>query len=356
MKKRFVYVVLFLVILIFFKFFLADYSIKYKIGEYEIFEKSNGDYMYFEIKYDNQLYNYMVFSKRKLTKKRVVEIQNEEVNYYNCLKPVIKGIDSYFVCRNGEDLVSYEVALNQDNYIKATEDFKYYKNLSNEEHMYIWKYDGFYYLNGDKNYKSINIFKNSRYSNDLMIKINNYLVFPKYDNNYLFSDLVILDMSNGEYEIVETEYKINYDSYYVGNRKSSIFLFDNKEHKLYEINYKKETVLLIGDEVKGFIKYENGKKKDALLSEYVKEKITYFEDIESYYDVLDNSLKYKENDKLKFQFFKNNDITNISSNGKYIYFIYKDKLYKYFNSKSEVVIDNFEFNFNKKNNVFVYNE
>lgn len=355
MKKGFVYILLGLYFIVLVKFFVSDYNISYDLDDYQIKELANGDYIYVEIKDQDTIYNYMFFTGRKLFKKRVKDIKTEEVNGYKCLMPEVKGIDSYYVCSDGDALLSYQMSKKEDVYESSNDNFKYYNGVLNKEHVYIWKYDGFYYLN-ENEYKSINIFDKDRYSNDLMISINGYLVFPKYDNNYLFKGFVVLDMKSASYEFIESKYEINYDSYIVGNRKNNLYLFDNKELKLYEINYKKRKIELVGDDKKGYIKYVDGKKEEATLSEYVKDKITYFEDNSNYQIVDKNYMSYSLNKELILNYFNDSDITYVNSINGNIYFIYKDKLYKYSNSEVKAVLHYFEFNFNKNGNVFVYSK
>lgn len=354
MIKKVFYILIVLYIIILIKFYVADYDISYNIDGFNIIEKATKDYIYFEILKDNKTYSYMYETGRKITKKRIKNIEVEEVDNIICIKPNIKGLDNYFMCNNGNEQITYNTLKNEDTKT-SNENFKYYKNLNKNEHIYIWKYDGFFYLNEDE-YKSINIFEKDRYSNDLMTKINNYIIFPYYDSSYLFSSIVSLNMTTGKYEIIKTEYKISYDSYIVGNIKNNLYIFDNKEEKLYEINYKKGKINLIGDSKKGYIKYENGKRKKANLEEYTKDKITYFEEKENYTNITENYFNYTLNKNIKIKFFNKNEITISDYYQDNIYFIYKDSLYKYQNSNIETIAHYFEFNFNKKNNVYVYYE
>lgn len=355
MIKKVFYILIILYLIIIIKFFISDYQITYTIDKYNIVEKGTKDYIYIEITYEDKTYNYMYETGRKLFKKKVKSIEVEEIENNICIKPNLKGLEGYYVCSNDSENISYTIAKNTDDYTSTNDNFKYYGNLKENEHIYIWKYDGFYYLNKEE-YKSINIFEKDRYSNDLMTKIDNYIVFPYYDSNYLFTNLVSLNMSTGKYKIIESEYKINYDSYIVGNRKNNLYLFDNKEEKLYEINYKKAKINLIGDSQKGYIKYANGKKEEAKLTEYTKEKITYFEEEKDYTNIQENYFNYTFNKNIKIKFFQNNEISFKDKYQDNIYFTYKDKLYKYQDGISTKVLHYFEFNFNNKNNIFVYYE
>jgi hypothetical protein len=198
--------------------------------------------------------------------------------------------------------------------------------------------------------KSINLFNSERYSNDLMFKIDNYIVFPKYQNNYLFNTFIILDMTTGKYKEVETKYSINYDSYYVGNNKNSLYLFDNKNENLYEINYKKNKVDLVGSSIRGFIKYENGREKNAKLEEYTKDKITYFDSEEELVKVNNNVISYNDYE-LKYSDYDVNATIVIEDK---VYYVYKDNVYKYDKGKTTLVCHYFELNFNSEGRIFVY--
>lgn len=355
MIKKFMYVILILSVIIIIKFFMAGYSISYKVGEFKIKEEADRDTMYFEISLDGNIYNYMFYNARKLTKKRVKEVKVEEIGNSVCLTPIIKGLDSYTVCNDNSTLLSVALAKEEKNSFNSDEDFNYNKNLTKNEYVLIWKYDGFYYINGDEQ-KSINIFNKDRYSNDLMYQKDKYLIFPKYGEDYLFSDFIILDMVKGEYKTISTEYKINYNSKVVGEHRTSIFIFDFTSNKLYEINYKKRKCKLVGDEIKGYIKYVDGKKDSATLDDYIKDKYTFFDNENEYLNVDKNYFSYNKNSDIRFKYYSDEDVRFINNYQDNLYFISKDNLLKYNRNKIEVLVHYFEFNFNNGNIVFVYNK
>ena len=356
MKKIF-YGIIILSLIIFIKFFISSYTINYKIDEFNITEKALKNNMYFEINYKDKIYNFMFYNGRKLFKKRIKSVEVEEKDGYICLTPNIKGYKGYQICQNENELTSPLAIKNTEENTEFKEDFIYKNNLNNNEYVLIWKYDGFYYMNGN-NKKSINIFNKDRYSNDLMFKVDKYLIFPSYSGDYEFSEILILDMTSGKYNTIKSDYKINYDSYVVGTRKNKyVYIFDNKNNKLYEINYKKGYVKLIGDEIKGFVKYEKNRKVKAEITEYTKDKITYFkEETKNYLNVSNNYFSYDLNKDLKTKYFYNENVTFIDNYNENIYFLYKDNLYRYNNEGYTLFAHYFEFNFNKNSLVFVYNK
>lgn len=351
MRKKVLLVVVVCVLLVLFIIDkTSDYSIKYEIDGFQVTESFKKNKAHFIIEKDDKMYDYLYFHKRFFDRKIVSSIHSEEVNGYLCLKPNINGLDGYYICSNGEENITREVLDKSIVYEESSKDFKF-NSLDNNEYMLIWKYDGFYYLNGNE-MKSINLFNSERYSNDLMFKIDNYIVFPKYENNYLFNTFIILDMTTGKYKEVETKYSINYDSYYVGNNKNSLYLFDNKNENLYEINYKKNKVDLVGSSIRGFIKYENGREKNAKLEEYTKDKITYFDSEEELVKVNNNVISYNDYE-LKYSDY-NVNATNVIDDK--VYYVYKDNVYKYEKGRTTLVCHYFELNFNSEGRIFVYSK
>ncbi len=349
--KKIMYILCLFIILIILKYYLGDYTVNYNIDKFNIEEKVLDGYTYIKINYEDNTFVYKFDLKRGLKRNRVESIKLNETDGYLCVMPIIKNLDTYFLCSKDDDLFTLST-LDVLEEVKFSEDIEYVNKLNYNEFIYLWKYDGFYTLN--KDLETINIFNSDRYSNDLMYSFDKYIVFPVYDKEYLFSDFYLLDMSTGKYKTIKTKYSINYDSYYVGNRKNNIYLFDNKNNVLYEINYKKLNVKVVGDEMKGFIKYEGNKKKSASLSEYTNDKITYFSGEDSFLEVNKNYYSYDGDTWIKY--FSEEDIEVVGNVNNNIYFIYEDNLYKYSNSNVSLILHYFEYNFNKSNITFCYNK
>ena len=339
------------IVIVLIKFFAGDYNINYVIKNYKINEKVINKYTYIDIKDDGYTYFFKYKLSRNLRKKRVEDVKVIEKNNALCIKPLIKGIDTDYICNKDNELMTENTLKNLDD-TKFSEDIKYNKYLNRNEYLYIWKYDGFYTFNNEMG--TLNLLSTDRYSNDLMSTFDKYLLMPVYDKEYMFSNFYLIDMETGKYKTIKTNLSIHYDSYYAGTHKNKIYLFDNKSNKLYEINYKKLTIKSVGDEFKGYIKYENNRKKKAKLSEYTKNKITYFETKEELIKVDKNKFSY--DNKTWIKYFNEEDIKVIKVYNDSIYFIYQDNLYKYSNSKVNLIIHYFEYNFNKNDITYIYNK
>ena len=60
--KRVFYVLCAIYLVMLIKFYVSDYEILYDVNEFKVKENANGDYIYFEIDYNNKIYNYMGLS------------------------------------------------------------------------------------------------------------------------------------------------------------------------------------------------------------------------------------------------------------------------------------------------------
>lgn len=347
MKKKVLLIICFISIILFIKFFVSDYEVSYKIDNFDVREKYSDGYYYLVLTNKDGKYNYVIKKNRSLFRKVVKSIKVDG----ECVSP--KGF--YTLCSEKDYLVTKDVLSNKFEYESKEKDFVFNNEFSDGEYVLIWKYDGFYYLNSN-GYKSINIFNKDRYSNDLMIKINEYLIFPKYDDEYMFSGFIVLDMTSGKYKTIDTNYKFSYESYYAGVHKNKIYMYDKKNSELVEINYKKNKVKIVGDSFTGVFKYVKNKKVYVKMSEYESEKINFFDKTSNVLNVKGNMLSYKYDEELFTKYFNYEEVNIVDYINDRIYFIYKDNLYNYYEGKINYLGHYFEFNFNKNSNVFVYNK
>lgn len=349
--KKIGYILSFIILVILIKYFVGDYKINYKVNNYNVVEEVRNSITYITISDKDNSYSFKYDLKRNLKKKRVSKVSVKKENDYICIKPIISKYDTYYICKDNNEYIT-ESVLNELNIPKFNEDIKYNKYLDNDEYLYIWKYDGFYTFNNEMS--TLNLFSSDRYSNDLMLSFNKYILMPVYDKEYMFSNFYLIDLESGNYKEIKSSLSIHYDSYYSGIYKDKIYLFDNKSNKLYEINYKKLTIKQVGDEFKGYIKYENNKKKNAKLSEYTKDKITYFSSEYEFIKVDKN--KFSFDGKTWIKYFNEEDIKVVKVYNDSIYFIYEDNLYKYSDSKVSLIVHYFEYNFNKNDITYIYSK
>jgi len=370
MKMKLLKILLLLIFIIIIKYFYSSYAIKYNIDNFSIIEKYEGKVYYFEITYKDITYNFKIYHKRKIRKKLIDNIDYIENGDYQCIYPKSKIKKTYPLCyQNEEGFLSYNLINDEklssyfdslkiryfnENYEKNSE-FKFMDNLNENEYVAVWKYNGYYLLNKD-GINSIDLFSKDRYSNDLAFQLDNKIIMPNYDEELIFSNFIILDIRNGKHEKFESKYEISYDSYVAGSFKNNIYLFDNKNEKLYKINLRKRIVELIGEENKGFIKIIDGKLVKSSLKEY-KNKITFYDLEKEDLFVNKNYKYYKENKKIKVKFLNEEEVNIVKINKDNIYYIKDDNFY-IFNSitADKLILHYFELNFNDKNRLFIYIE
>ncbi len=367
MKKSLFLIIIISLIVIFTKYYISNYKIEYKVNDYEVKTIYKNSRFYFEIKKDIT-YNFDIYEKRKLSKTEIYKIEELELTNYSCIIPYIENIDTYPLCYDKENkeyidynliddkLISeYQIKSNIDS--KPDKDFVYYNLLKNNEYMALWTYKGYIIMNGDS-YKNINIFKKDRYDNSISYMIKNTIYMPNYDEEHEYSSLVTFNIETQKIDYINLDKKIDFDSYIVGDIKNKLYIFDNKNSILYELNLKKNKLEILSNNEKGFVKYENGEWVNCSKTEYKIDKIKYNQNNNSnyIYTINENALYKKINENKSINTKISNNITNIIFESKNdIYYIYEDNLYLYNPLKgNNKVFYNYELNFNKDNTIFTY--
>lgn len=361
MVKKVFYIILTLVFITILKYFISDYTIKYKIDSFNIEEIYNNGKFTINIKEDN-LFQIVLYQKRGIQKKlinKIEEIKSDNVICYNVIINKENNVSCFqekepiaFYLIEDENIKSQLQNLDLNFYYEQNEpaDFKFYNNLEDNVFVALWNYKGFYIMNGE-NITNLDLLQKERYDNSLCILKDEYLIFPNYDKNHEFEKLYKVNLKSEDVSNIETP-KIDYDYYWSGEFKNNLYLYDEKYSLLYEINVKKEKANLIGSENKGYIKIKNNKKVTALKKEY-ENKITYFEKNISNYEVSDAVYKVY-NDDFKVKIFNTADIKIIKEYKDSLYFLYKDNLYSYNSKGIKKILHFFELNFNKENMLYVY--
>ncbi len=366
MRKLLLYFILICLIIIIVKFRFSNYEINYKLNNYVIKTVYKNSRFYHEIKYDGKTYNFDIYDSRgfKYTKiSNIKEINKEDIK---CLYPTIKDTKTYPLCYKGEEYIDYnlldipeleEYKEEKVNVSKPEKDFVYYNNLSEDEYIALWNYKGYIVMNKES-YQMKDIFKKDKYDNTLAYLLNDNIYMANNDEEHEFTSLIVLNLETLNTSKIELNYNIDFDSYIVGHVKNNIYLFDNKYSILYEINTKNNKVEIIGNNEKGYVKYQDGQFVNCSKTEYKIDKIKYNSNISNYvYNASKGMYKtIKENKTLKQKIY-NDKFDLISEKDNSIYYLHKDYLYKYSPYYGSMkVFYNFELSFNRENTIFVYNK
>lgn len=366
MKKVIGIILLIFIVVVVIAFFVKSYSISYVVNNVKISEEYIDNRYHFEF---DKKYIMDVYTDKKINKKMISDVKKIKDNGYECLILKSEKLDVYPLCRNRNNQISYDLVESKklekyfDKKEKVKEDssksFEFFNNLDKETFIAIWKYDGFYILNEDE-VSSLTLFDEDRYSNDLCTNTERFIFLPDYDSNHTFKSFYVVDLKKQDYKKYDMEYEIDYDSYILGRNEEFVYLYDLKYKTEYEFNLKNGNVKVIGNEKEGFITYKNSEVKRSSYGKLnKKEEIFTFKNNEIYNYKNENNmfvLNYKENKKIKKIIYDKN-IDYISSFNDFVYFLDGEYLYEYIpKGGSKKIARNFEWNFNKENTIFIYNE
>ena len=164
MNKKLIIVILIFLLIIVIKYTFSNYSLIYKVNNYDVYTKYNKGRYYFEIKKEHK-YNFDIYGKRGLSKVIISDIKEIQFDNYDCILPVIKNMETYPLCYSNNDnqlidyhLIDDEVLAEYKSEIKEIEkpnkDFIFYNNLKSNEYVALWTYKGYTIMNG-KEYNDI---------------------------------------------------------------------------------------------------------------------------------------------------------------------------------------------------------
>lgn len=364
MKKTMIITILICFVVILFKYWLSDYKINYSVNNYDVNTVYNDGRFYFEISNKDKLYNFDVYKKRGMGKLLISKIDVISDGTFECVYPTIKDVKTYPLCYKDNEYIDYNLIdsellnvykTNNVNVEKPNKDFVYYNNLSDNEYVAIWNYNGFIVING-KSYENKVLFNKDRYDNSLSYIIDNKIYIADYNSDHEYNKLIVFDLVSLDKKEITLSYNIDFDSYFVGNIDNKLYIFDNKHAVLYELDLKKENIKIKASNEKGFVKYVDGKFESCSKNEYKINKITYnFKKSNYKYEVNSGLFKtFNDNDKHLIK-INNNNVDLISENYSDVYYLFEDNFYKYNpTSGEEKIFYNFELSFNNKNTIFVY--
>lgn len=354
MKKNIIFVLGF--IFIFFIYQLVvnhpkDYELIYNINSYNIKESySKKDKAYYLNIYDDST-NYSFFLKRKYSKKRKL-LENIDIytdDEKTCVKPIVKNETFQYVCNKDNDYFMYL----SNSLIESDKEKIDSIDVYNKDFTY-YIFDGY----GVKNVvtkKKIHFFNNEHYENALSYKGDNFILFANYDDERVFNKFYLIDKESEDYfEIVNENYEISYDSYFLGMVKNKVYLFDKKNMKEYSIDIKKRVIKLISKGDKGLF-YDLG-FDEILLSKLKYETNLFNTGFLVDYEI-DNSTLYKKynNSVNRIKITDYSVKTIVSASDEEIFYISDDSLYSYNDtSGNTLLLTNFDWKFNYKNNIYVF--
>lgn len=350
-------IILILIILITFSSYLIiinkkkDYTIEYNINTYTVKENFNKKKNVYLINIFNSDTNYSFFLKKKYSNARkiVSNIQVEEHDGYTCVKPIISKEQIEYQCsKNGEYFVDKYQEINNTK-IKTIDNTDIYS----EQYIY-YTWDGYGIKNVLTN-KSYDFLKKEHFENVLSFQTEDKLVFANYDEERYFKKFYVFDIAKEEFEIIESEFEISYDTYYLGLIKNKLYFFDRKNMTEYYIDFKKKNVIKANKEEVG-VYYDNG-IQDINISKFKYNDLIFKYNAMKTYSIDDNKLYVKYPNSENEILITNSKVKDIvAANDSIIYYLSDSTLYSYDDeNKNQALLQNFEWKFSYKSRIFIFN-
>lgn len=337
-----------------------NYNVTYDINNISVEETFNKAHQYYEFKVtkDDIPYSFIYKSQFLHKKKLIDEIKFDETNKCLFLKSDYIGIEP--ICYDDSSYISYDLIENKDDEFYKIDKTKIEKDEFKNIDIYrvknnsclIWASKGYYYISKDKK-EELMFLNNDSYYNNLSYQVDEFVITPNYDEEYSFSTIYIINLKNGKIKKWDIEHKINFNSYYLGDKDGIIYLFDKKEKHEYAINPRKRRIEIVDDKNQGKIwndGWENVSTTKLTNQEYKflhKEPLTF--------SISDSKLK------VELLNFKNSiTLTNkvdkiVSASNNSVFYLIKNELYEYsFNHGEELLMSYNEWNFNQDNTIFIY--
>lgn len=277
---------------------------KFQIKEkYSANRKNDIDNYFFEISYENEKY-YVQTSLDYKKKERVLkEIYHIKANEYSCIYPIFleEKVDTDVICVKNNIQYNYHTIRKEDTqidsfvnkmklkgydatlYVDRKNDiikqslYTLYPNNIVENHFVAFNtYKGIQIIsNKNEKIKSIALFDKDVYNQKLKAITKDYYFIVNYNQNYEFDSFYLVNIENETYKKIELENTISFDSYIQGVIGNDVYLFDKNSNIQYKINTSKNKISVLGDEIKGYQIYENGKWETKPLKEVVNREILF---------------------------------------------------------------------------------
>ncbi len=355
MKKLKYFISLLIIIFIIFLFSYLhshDYKIEYELDGYHIVEEFIKKQQTYNFQIQKKDINLTLVDVHKYNahRKLLTKIVTTENKQTSCLNITSKHVNLPTICYDDDQNLYLEhydklaTFLEQDSYKNIKID-----HLNNNIY-FLWNYNGFLYLN-DKTQQSISLFSKELYNLNLIYQSQNELLIPNYDEDYKFTKIYMINAKNGKVKDFKLRYEVYFDSYFLGQYKNNIYLFDNKNNQEYYIDIKKKNIF------KTDFKLLIDNKWERVTKQSLKNDDLSFRNSTQYSYQIEDSKLYLTIDQQKILVTSRpvNKIIKIVDLG--IYYLSGDTLYFYNPLKQEEALLKYsEWQFNDYNMIYIFNQ
>jgi len=345
--------IIILIFILFLYFYLRshDYTSNYKIKDIEITEKYHKELGYYEfnITYNKKKYDLISYAKYTTKRNLITDIKTEDNDENTCLNFTTNHVELYPICSNSDEY--YSPYSKENTKFNQTSNYKNIKIASLENKTYLlWNYHEFIYLSPKKN-TTISLFNKDIYNLNLTYPIDNYLLVPNYNEDYKFTKIYLINANNTKVKDIKLRYEVYFESYFLGNDKKKVYLYDQKNEQELYLDLKKEEIYKSKYKI-----LKSGKWENTTNQKLKNNKLTFTTNKTYTYDLNDGILTGKMINSEKAMQVTSRKVNKIvKSENLDVYYISEDVLY-YFNPlKGEIPLLKYsEWSFNNNNMIYIF--
>ena len=367
-RRRFVAFLILCLFCLFLFFFLIrkkEYTISYKIHDFEVTESYHKDQNYYSffIKKNDQNYFDVKLDDHFAQQKLIYDIEEFSVDDEVCIQLNSNKIRFNPLClKNNEQISFHLVSDTMKEKLSYKENIfeenlnETFSNISVSSYLYhtfyIWNYHGFYRLNSTTK-EEISLFQKDIYSPSLITQVENILFIPDYEADYYFEKVYLLNMENGKVETWNLENPIYFDSIVLGVYENALYLVDKHEKKEWKIEVQDRKMEQVGSANNGGITYQNG-FVDVSMNKLIYQD-NFFTGVLPISYKIDQGFYYTFEDS-QMLISKEAPTSIVSYTKDWVYYLRGDSLYAFSLDYGEIfLMKYFEWNFNSKNVIFIWN-
>ena len=361
---------------------VVKYKIKNNKEIYNIVEKHNKNYSYYEISWNKKEFPINIF-KSNIKKKAINKIYSYNDDTYSCVLPLFNDeLLTDIMCYKDNIIYNYHSIKNEskslDKFVESIKEYKNFDKETNKEKKYnniITFYDDIgkdisisTYKGIISNGKEVKLFDRDVYSNKISSYVNKYYVTADYNSSYEFDKFYIVDLSDNDVSTIKVKNPISFDSYVQGIVDDKLYIFDPENEIQYEIDPKSKKINITSNEYIRY--YSDGKWSKVSVKQAKKELLFDYSSLgninNEYEKVYENSYYYYGKNKNKlYRINKNNNkvktylinlpVDEVNIYNDYLYYVVNDELYYYSDiTGTKRVLTNKEFKFNKYIKYYIY--
>ena len=349
-NKHFIIIIIIIILFIIFNYIYfrkASYKLEYQINDFNIVEEYNKEMKayFFTITKKDKEYNLVSLSNYTTKRRLINEIEVED----SCLNFKTTNINLYSICNN-EDEYYLKNINDSDNFTKESS----YENIeidSLENNTYLlWNYHDFIYINKEKE-KKFSLFSKDIYNINLIYQYNNLLLIPDYEQEYIYNKIYTINTDKAQKSTINLRFEIYFDSYFLGDYKEKVYIYDLKNNQEYYIDMKEEKLYKTESEI-----LVNNKWQKISSQTFKNDKPTIEQDLPVSYILENNKLYIKVYNSDNLILASSKEIKQIVKiDNLDVYYISEDTLYKHNPIDGEKALLRYsEWNFNYKNMVFIF--